>query len=256
MRPPTLARIRRDLRRSASPRRAADFQRFFQAFPGGYGHPDRFLGIRVPEIRAVAREASRLGDAALLRLLRSPWHEERLLALAAWDRQARRAPAARRARIARLYLGALDRLNNWDLVDLSAPQLLGEHLVGRPTRVLRQLAASPCLWRRRVAVVATFAFIRRKDFRDTLALCRGLLGDRHDLMHKACGWMLREVGKRDPGALRRFLRAHAPRMPRTMLRYAIERLPDQERRRWLVSSRRPRPPTGARDCRRPATSAA
>lgn len=234
---PTFARLRRELRRFADPRRAREFRRFFQAFPGGYGHPDRFLGVRVPGIRAIAKEASLLADADLLRFLESPWHEERLLALAAWECQVRRAPAIRRARIARLYLRALDRLNNWDLVDLSAPSLLGEWLVDRSRDLLHRLASSPSLWRRRVAVIATFAFIRRGDFHDTLRLCRALLGDRHDLIHKACGWMLREVGKRDPRALRGFLRAHATRMPRTMLRYAIERLPAAERRRWLVTSR-------------------
>lgn len=152
----------------------------------------------------------------------------------------RRAGRAERREIVRFYLGHTDRVNNWDLVDLSAPHILGAWLLDRPRGGLTRLAGSRNLWERRIAVLATLAFIRQGQFDDTLRLARRLSDDPHDLMHKAVGWMLREVGKRDAAVLRGFLDAHGPRLPRTALRYAIERLRPAERRRYLAMERPPR----------------
>ena len=166
-------------------------------------------------------------------LLHSPIHEERLLALLILVEAYHRADEAGRAAAYRLYLKNLDRINNWDLVDGSAPRIVGRHLAQRPRAVLFRLARSKIVWHRRVAVLATFYFIRQDDFADALRLAELLRDDEHDLMHKAVGWMLREIGKRDLSVLKQFLQRHAALMPRTMLRYAIEKLPERERRLYL-----------------------
>jgi 3-methyladenine DNA glycosylase AlkD len=232
-----VARLIARLRRTGSPQRAAALRRFFKTGPGQYGEGDRFLGLTVPQVRALVAEYSDLTLAEVETLLESPWHEARLLALVVLVRQYRRAPAARRTAIYRLYLRRSDRINNWDLVDLSAPGIVGAHLLTRRRDVLARLARSPSVWERRIAMLATSRFIRDGQMTDTLALAEQLLGDRHDLIHKAIGWMLREVGKRDQGALRAFLNRHAAHMPRTALRYAIERLPAADRRRYLAIPR-------------------
>jgi len=170
-------------------------------------------------------------------LLQSPIHEERLLALLILTDAFRCADESGRAAIYRVYLKNLSRVNNWDLVDASAPRIVGPHLEKRPRKILFRLARSKILWRRRVAVLATFHFIRIGDFTDALRLAELLLLDGHDLMHKAVGWMLREIGKRDETVLKEFLKRHAPRMPRTMLRYAIEKFPERERKRYLQAGK-------------------
>jgi len=224
--------LKRRLRTVANRERATHSLRFFKTGPGQYGEGDRFLGLTVPEMRRVVREFRELPLAGAEALLASPWHEERLVALMILVEQYRRTPAARAA-IYRLYLGRTDRINNWDLVDVSAAHVVGAHLAERSRKPLYRLARSKSLWERRIAIVATQHFIRRNEFADTLAIARLLLRDRHDLIHKATGWMLREVGKRDEAALRAFLDEHAPTMPRTMLRYAIERFPPPLRRHYL-----------------------
>jgi 3-methyladenine DNA glycosylase AlkD len=167
-------------------------------------------------------------------LLRSPWHEERLLALLMLAARFARAEDAERGSIYRQYVAAIAaHVDNWDLVDTSAPAIVGAYLERRSRRPLRTLARSRNLWKRRVAIIATLHFIRQRDFDDTLALAEMLVGDEHDLIHKATGWMLREVGNRDRSALETFLDRHAARMPRTMLRYAIERLPPARRKHYL-----------------------
>jgi 3-methyladenine DNA glycosylase AlkD len=166
-------------------------------------------------------------------LLQSPWHEARLLALLILVRQYTRMSNARGA-IYRLYLRNTHRVNNWDLVDLSAGQIVGAHLAERDRATLHLLARSRSLWERRIAIIATGIYIRRGEFGPTLRIARLLLEDPHDLIHKAVGWMLREVGKRDREAEEAFLRRYAHRMPRTMLRYAIERFPERLRRRYLL----------------------
>jgi 3-methyladenine DNA glycosylase AlkD len=226
----------RRLRELAGPERAKTSQSFFKTGPGDYGEGDRFLGVTVPQIRRVAAEFRELSMARIEKLLHSRWHEERLLALVIATGQYARHEA-RRAALFRLYLKNLVHINNWDLVDLSAPLIVGAHLRERSRSLLRRLARSRSLWQRRVAIVATQYFIRKGEFDETLRLAKMLLRDEHDLIHKATGWMLREVGKRDRAALEGFLDDHAAEMPRTMLRYAIERFPPRLRRRYLARTR-------------------
>ena len=190
-----------------------------------------------PVLRRLARGFRALPPPAAAQLLQSPIHEERLLALLILTDAYERAGESGRAAIYRLYLKNLSRVNNWDLVDCSAPRIVGPHLEERPRKILFRLARSKILWRRRVAVLATFHFIRQDDFADVLRLAELLLHDGHDLMHKAVGWMLREMGKRDLAELKNFLRKHAARMPRTMLRYAIEKLPERERQSYLQAGK-------------------
>jgi len=237
----TAAAIRARLRLLADPRIAGQAQKFFKTRPGDYGHGDRFLGIRVPVLRNVARELRAAPLPAALVLLRSPLHEERLVALFMLVDRYARGTAADKQRIYEQYLKHVPKhVNNWDLVDSSAHLIVGAHLVERDRGLLYDLARSPHLWSRRVAIIATFWFIKRGSFEDTLALAELLLDDREDLIHKATGWMLREVGNRDRGAAERFLRRHCRRMPRTMLRYAIERFPEAKRRAYLEGAIRAR----------------
>ncbi len=217
----------------ADPDRAKASRWFFKTGPGQYGEGDRFLGITLPVLRRLTREYEGLTAPSIVRLLKSPWHEERLLALLILVRQYARADAATRDALYQCYVSNRGRINNWDLVDCSAPQIVGAHLQQRGRRFLRELARSPSLWDRRIAILATFHFIKAGEFDDSLAIARMLLADRQDLIHKAVGWMLREIGKRDRQVLERFLQAHGKRMPRTALRYAIERFPEPLRRRYL-----------------------
>ena len=230
----SLAALKRDLRRRASPRKAAILQRFFKTGPGEYGEGDRFLGVVVPDIRAVAKRFRGLGIPRFAPLLKSPFHEERLLALLMLVDRYQRGDAREQARAWRCYLAHLPHINNWDLVDLTAPNIVGAHLDGRSKAPLFAWARSPGLWKRRIAVLATFHYIRRERFDESLRLARMLRGDPEDLIHKAVGWMLREVGKRDGRVLEAFLRRHARRMPRTMLRYAIERFPERKRQAYMT----------------------
>lgn len=226
--------IRRDIRKVASPERAKIHKWFFKTGPGEYGEGDRFLGVTVPALRKLAREYQDLPAKDIITILKSPWHEERLLALLILVRQHARGDEPTRRLIHRLYLRNTRSINNWDLVDLSAAQIIGSHLERGDRGVLRRLARSRSLWERRIAMIATYHFIRQRDFKDALAIAGLLLDDTHDLIHKAVGWMLREVGKRSRDVEERFLKKHAARMPRTMLRYAIERFPEPQRRRYLA----------------------
>jgi len=234
---PQLRELRESLRRKASPKDAGFLQRFFKTGPGEYGEGDRFIGIRVPETRKLAREFRDLPRHDVVALLQSPIHEERLLALIILVKAFQRGNETVRAEIYELYLAQLDRVNNWDLVDSSAPYIIGPHLLNRSCKILFRLARSKNLWHRRVAMLATFYFIRQGDFTDALRLVERLREDEHDLMHKAVGWMLREIGKRDVVVLRKFLDQHAAIMPRTMLRYAIEKLSERERQRYLQTGK-------------------
>ena len=227
--------IHREMKALGNPSRAAGAQRFFKTAPGEYGAGDRFLGIRVPALRKLAAKYRTMSLRELSRLLRSRWHEERLLALFILVGQYARAEPAHREAIYRLYMGHTVRINNWDLVDCSAAHIVGAHLRdGRRAELLR-LAESEVLWKRRIAIIATLHYIKRGDFADTLRIARLLRDDPHDLIHKAVGWMLREVGKRNRAVEEAFLQKHARRMPRTMLRYAIERFPQGLRQRYLTA---------------------
>ncbi|MDX9868082.1 MAG: DNA alkylation repair protein [Kiritimatiellia bacterium] len=208
--------------RLADPAYARRVRFFFKTGPGAYAENDMFAGVRVPALRAVARAAGEPSLARILRLLRDPVHEVRMLALLLLIRRFEAGDAACRRRVADFYLANTRHINNWDLVDVSAAPIVGAWLWGRDTASLDALARSPQMWERRIAIVATHAFIRRGRFDETLRIAEALLGDREDLLHKAAGWMLREVDKRDPRALDRFLARHRGVMPRTMLRYALE----------------------------------
>ena len=227
------AEIVEQLKAMGDPKQARILQRFFKTGPGEYGEGDVFLGIRVPTLRRHAKEIGALPLPETVRLLGSPLHEARLLALLIWIQMYRAGDEAQRERIYALYAQNTRRINNWDLVDLSAMHIVGAHLWGRDRSPLDAWSASPLLWERRIAVLSTFHFIRREAFDDTLRIAGRLLHDPEDLMHKAVGWMLREVGKRDRAAEEAFLREHARVMPRTMLRYAIERFPEEVRQRYL-----------------------
>jgi 3-methyladenine DNA glycosylase AlkD len=218
----------------ANPAKAQFLARFFKTGKGQYAEGDRFLGITAPVLRQLARQFRQLSLRDCTRLLDSPYNEERLLSLLILVERYRTGNAGVKKMVYRLYVKERKRINNWNLVDASAPYILGAHLLQRDRSMLHRLVHSRSLWDRRIAVVATFAFIRENDFGDTLKLTEQLLADEHDLMHKACGWMLREAGKRGPAVLEDFLRRHYRAMPRTMLRYAIERFPAAKRKRYLT----------------------
>lgn len=229
----SLATIRRRLRQLGNREDAKVLQWFFKTGPGEYGEGDVFLGIRVPVLRKQEAKYSTACEPVLSGLLHSPIHEERLLALMIMVRQFEQGDAAGRKRLYQFYLANTDRINNWDLVDASAPQIIGGYLLDKPRKPLYRLVRSSSLWERRIAMLATLAFIRNGEFTDTLAIADALLSDREDLMHKAAGWMLREVGKRDRTVLETFLESRCRVMPRTMLRYAIERFPESRRQEYL-----------------------
>jgi 3-methyladenine DNA glycosylase AlkD len=219
----------------ADPIIAAGHQKYFQTGPGGYAEGDRFLGLRVPTIRQISREIATFSDGELQTLLCSEWHEARLLALHAMVRAYQRGAAARHDQLHAMYLQHTRWINNWDLVDSSAEHLVGAHVYAGRARagLLNDLQRSDLLWERRIAILATFHFIKQRNFAVPLQILAGTLPDKHPLIHKAAGWMLREIGKRDRGALETFLQAHARVMPRTMLRYAIERFSPQERAAYM-----------------------
>jgi 3-methyladenine DNA glycosylase AlkD len=225
--------ISKELHALASPETATNLQRFFKTGPGQYGEGDVFLGIKVPPLRALAKQHTNADPETIAALLDSRYHEERFFALLLLMQFYQRAPDEDQSAAYDLYLGNTQRINNWDLVDVSAPHIVGCHLQGRSRKVLHKLARSSMLWERRIAILSTLHFIRLHDFGDTLRIAKILLRDEHDLMHKAVGWMLREVGKRDLATEEDFLKLHYRAMPRTMLRYAIERFPETKRKQYL-----------------------
>ena len=239
--------VRIRLRGMADADKAAVLRGFFKTGAGEYGEGDKFLGITVPKLRKFASACKGADEEFALAFLSSEFHEERLFALLILTGIYKHAGDDGRERVYEKYLANTSRINNWDLVDISAPHIVGAHLEKRPRRRLYELAGSRSLWKRRIAIVATLHFIRQNDPADTLEIARVLLSDKEDLIHKAAGWMLREAGKRDLAALRAFLERHAPSMPRTMLRYSIERFPPDERMFWLRQRMKdpgPRPSPG------------
>jgi 3-methyladenine DNA glycosylase AlkD len=229
--------LQNELAQLGNPEAATILQRFFKTGPGEYAEGDRFRGIKVPVLRAVVKKYSDLELSELEQLLHSEFHEDRLVALLIMVRQFERGDEKLGALIYKLYLKNTSLINNWDLVDSSAPQIVGGYLWERDRKPLYRLARSRGLWERRISILATAFFIRRGDFDDTLAIAEVLLGDRHDLIHKAVGWMLREIGKRSFSTEQEFLERHAAIMPRTMLRYAIEKFPEPERRRYMLAGK-------------------
>jgi 3-methyladenine DNA glycosylase AlkD len=226
--------IRSELKSLSDPAKAEFLARFFKTGKGEYGEGDRFLGIVVPKIRKVANAHRSATETAVLDLLSSDYHEERLVALLILVEQYRRGNEKEKQRIFDLYLANTAHINSWDLVDLTAQHIVGDYLSGRNRAVLAKLARSRSLWERRISILATYHFIRRGESAETLLLAELLLHDPQDLIHKAVGWMLREVGKRcSVGEECSFLEKHASEMPRTMLRYAIERFPPEIRKRYM-----------------------
>jgi 3-methyladenine DNA glycosylase AlkD len=226
--------IKRDLLDLADPERAKVLQRFFKTGPGQYGKGDVFLGITVPESRRIAKKYRYVELKDIEALLNSSIHEERLIALLILVQKYNADSDEERDKIVESYVNNSKRINNWDLVDLSAPNILGSYLVDKKDRsLLYRLARSQRLWERRMAIIATLSFIRNGEFRDTLKISEMLLHDKQDLIQKAVGWMLREVGKKDMAVEESFIKKHHRSMPRTMLRYAIERFPENKRRIYL-----------------------
>jgi 3-methyladenine DNA glycosylase AlkD len=212
---------------------ARSLQRFFKTGPGEYGEGDVFIGLRVPQLRILAHRFEELSPDDSLSLLRSKIHEERLLALLILVQAYKRGDESIKTGIYDLYLENTYFINNWDLVDTSAEHIVGAHVFDRNTQPLMKLALSTSLWERRIAVMSTFHFIKNGCFDEPISIIELLLNDREDLIHKAAGWMLREIGKRNLQAEKSFLKKHYHAMPRTMLRYAIERFPEDLRKKYL-----------------------
>ncbi len=233
MRGSALSALRREVHVLADPQVAAFLQRFFKTGLGEYGEGDRFLGIRVPALRRLARGHRSLPLDAVLELLGSAWHEERLLALLLLVEQYRRGSVEARETIHQAYLAHARFVNNWDLVDASAEHIVGAHVDPGDPALLMQMARSNSVWERRIAIMVTFHWIKKGEFRPALRIADLLLNDPHDLIQKAVGWMLREVGKRDLEQEEAFLVPRYRSMPRTMLRYAVERFPEPRRKQYL-----------------------
>jgi 3-methyladenine DNA glycosylase AlkD len=236
--------IQKELKKLANPAKAKILARFFKTGKGEYGDGDIFLGLISQQIKDVAKKYGDLGFADLQKLLNSKIHEERVCALRILVSRYEKAERDSSPSIAigaqndifLFYLKNTKKINNWDLVDLSAPKIVGAYLLNKDRKVLYQLAVSKNLWERRIAILSTFWFIRNNQFEDSLKLAKILLNDKHDLIHKAVGWMLREIGKRNEKVLRKFLDKHAPKMPRTMLRYAIEKFREKDKKYYLLMS--------------------
>ena len=229
----TVREIQDRLRSLGSPEAAAFAARYFKTGPGQYGEGDVFLGLRAAVMHRLAKEYSDLSLDALRLLIQSAIHEDRMLALLIMVRRVRKADEFVRKSVYDLYLDHTRNVNNWDLVDASAREIVGGYLADKDRSPLDRLAISTSLWERRISIVATHFYIRQYDFTDTMRIAERLLADREDLIHKAVGWMLREVGKKHQPTLEGFLRQHGGTMPRTALRYAIERFPAELRRAYL-----------------------
>ena len=229
----TVKDIQKRLKKLGDKKHAAVSQRFFKTGPGEYGEGDIFIGIRVPVLRKLAKEYSDLPVEETTTLLRSRIHEERLLALLLLVGSFSKGADAEKTSIYEIYLKHTGFINNWDLVDSSAEHIVGAYLMDKSKALLYRLAESDDLWERRISIMSTFHFIKRHEFAETLKISEMLLFDRHDLIHKATGWMLREVGKRHLPAEEKFLKKYYKKMPRTMLRYAIEKFPETKRQRYL-----------------------
>ncbi|MGD8544715.1 MAG: DNA alkylation repair protein [Candidatus Bathyarchaeota archaeon] len=228
-----LHKIKNELLKLGNPEKARQLSRFFKTGKGQYGEGDIFLGIPVPEQRKVAKKYLNLTLNDLQKLLSSEIHEHRLTALLILVTKYEKADNSGKDEIYRLYLKNTENINNWDLVDLSAPKIVGDYLVNKDTSILYKLAKSTNLWERRIAILSTAKFISNNDFKDALGISELLLQDKHDLVHKAVGWMLREIGKRDQETEERFLKKYHTQMPRTMLRYAIEKFNEEKRKHYL-----------------------
>ncbi|MFH1326699.1 MAG: DNA alkylation repair protein [archaeon] len=228
-----LPNLIKDIQKAKDPNQAAILQRFFKTGKGEYGKGDKFLGIKVPKQREISRKYTGLNLKNIQKLLNSKVHEYRLVGLLILVDKFKKSDEREKGNIFNFYLKNTRNINNWDLVDLTAPNIVGEFLFDKKKDKLYDLAESKNLWEKRIAVLATFSFIKKDEFKDALRIAEILLKDSHDLIHKAVGWMLREIGKRDQEVEEQFLKKHYKNMPRTMLRYSIERFPEEKRQRYL-----------------------
>lgn len=228
-----IRKLQKDLQKLANSEKAKILQRFFKTGKGGYGEGDVFLGVMVPEQRKVAKKYKDLTLKEIQQLLNSKIHEHRLTSLFILVDKYKKADEKTKKKIFDFYLKNKNNINNWDLIDLSAPNIIGDYLLDKPRDILYKLAKSKSLWERRISILSTAAFIRNGQFDDTLRISEILINDKHDLIHKGVGWMLREVGKRNQAIEERFLKKYYKKMPRTMLRYAIEKLPENKRKFYL-----------------------
>ncbi len=228
------SQLQQELKHVANPKQVKLLQRFFKTAPGEYAHGDIFLGIMVPIQRKIAKKYADLNLSDIQKLLNSKIHEHRFCALIILVSKYKKANDLEKKKIFDFYIKNAKNINNWDLVDVSAPKIVGEYLLNKDKSILYKLAKSKKLWQKRISVLATFWFIRENKFEDSLRISEMLLKDRHDLIHKAVGWMLREIGKRNKQIEIKFLEEHAHKMPRVMLRYAIEKFSPKERARFLI----------------------
>lgn len=229
----TASDIISELNSLENPADAQFLQRFFKTGKGEYGEGDVFIGLRVPTTRQICKKYKDLPVNEIEKLLESPIHEHRLAAVIIMRIQAERANSVLRKSLYDLYLRRADRVNNWDIIDISCHKIVGAYLADKDRAILYKLARSKQMWERRIAIVSTAHFISKNDLDDTFKLAEILLKDKEDLMHKATGWMLREAGKKDEARLKEFLDKHATTMPRTMLRYSIERLHPADRAHYM-----------------------
>lgn len=228
-----LQNLKKDLKKNSNKSKAKALQRFFKTGKGEYGEGDVFLGITVPKQRKIAKKYLSLDISTLQSLLDSKIHEERLIALLILTDNFKSSDEERKYQILDFYLHNTKNINNWDLVDLSAPHIVGPYFLDKPKDILYQMAESKLLWEKRISIISTFSFIKNNQFQDSLKIAEILLHDSHDLIHKAVGWMLREIGKKDIKAEENFLKKYYKEMPRTMLRYAIEKFPEKTRKAYL-----------------------
>ena len=230
-----LSLLKKDLHKLANPEKAKLLQRFFKTGRGEYGEGDVFLGIIVPNQRKIAGKYKFLNLKDIQYLLNSKFHEERMVALFILVEQYKKGDELLRKKIFDFYLNNTKKINNWDLVDLSAVKIIGHYLYGKDKSVIYKFIKSKNIWERRIAVMATLYFINQKQYKDALQVCENLLHDNHDLIHKATGWMLREIGKRNMDVEEEFLKKYYKIMPRMMLRYAIEKFDIKKRQFYLLS---------------------
>ena len=230
----TVREIKKEFEKYSNPEKAKTQQKYFKTGKGEYGEGDIFLGITVPDTRKIAQKYKNISLYTVKKFLHSPFHEERLFALLVLIYHFQSGEEEDKNKIYEFYLENTKFINNWDLVDLSVRDIIGAYLYNRDKTPLYELAKSNNLWERRIAIIATYYFIRQNEFEDTINIAEILLNDREDLIHKAVGWMLREVGKKDLAVEEIFLKRHYKGIPRTMVRYAVERFPEEKRKRYLL----------------------